>query len=298
MVVGALGISAIGFGLITASILAIAAVGFTMQFAITSILNLAYASVMTAASFVAYAVNAAGVNIWLCVPVGAAFGAVFSMLLNRLVYARFAKRGTSAVGLIIVSIGVGLIVQYVVVVIWSPNFVSYRLAQGATVRWGSFAFTGLQLALIAIAVVLMIGLHLLLTRTKLGRAMRATATNASLARDCGIATERIIDLAWLISGALCGIAGVVFAMNIVSFTPASEQAFLVVVIAAAVVGGIGKPYGAMLGALIIGLATEEAALVVNPAYKDEIAFLLLAIVLLVRPQGILSGAVTKEEVAA
>jgi branched-chain amino acid transport system permease protein/neutral amino acid transport system permease protein len=87
-------------------------------------------------------------------------------------------------------------------------------------------------------------------------------------------------------------------MSIISFTPASEQGFLVVIIAAAVVGGIGKPTGAMLGALVLGVATELAALVIDPAYKDVVAFALLAVVLLVRPGGILSGLNTKEEVVA
>lgn len=291
-------ISSIGFGLISAAILAIASVGFTMQFGITSILNLAYADVMTAAAFVAYSLNKAGLDIWVCAGAGALLGAVFSMLLNRLVYARFAQRGTSAVGLVIVSIGIGLIVQYLVVIVWSPNFVSYRLSQGSTVQLGSLVFTTLQLTMIGIAVLTMFAIHLLLAYTKLGRAMRATAVNASLARDCGIATNRIVDLAWLISGAMCGLAGVIFAMSIISFTPSSEQGFLVVVIAAAVVGGIGKAYGAMLGALVLGLATELAALVINPAYKDVVAFLLLAIVLLIRPRGILSGLATREEVVA
>ncbi len=291
-------ISSIGFGLIAAAILAIASVGFTMQFGITSILNLAYAAVMTASAFVAYSLNKAGLDIWLCAAGAAIFGAVFSMLLNRLVYARFAHRGTAAVGLVIVSIGIGLIIQYVVVIIWSPNFVSYRLSQGATLQVGSLVFTVLQLTVIGIALVAMILIHVLLAYTKLGRAMRATAVNSSLARDCGIATDRIVDLAWLISGAMCGLAGVTFAMSIISFTPSSEQGFLVVVIAAAIVGGIGKPYGAMLGALVLGVATELAALVINPAYKDVVAFLLLAVVLLVRPQGILSGLATREEVVA
>ncbi len=291
-------IASIGFGLISASILAIASVGFTMQFGITSILNLAYADVMTASAFVAYALNRVGVDIWLCVPLAGLFGAVFSMLLNRVLYARFAQRGTSAVGLVIVSIGIGLIVEYLVVVIWSPNFVSYRLSQGSGLSLGPLVFTTLQLVVVAIAVVAMILIHSLLAYTKLGKAMRATAVNASLARDCGIATDRIVDLAWLISGALGGMAGVIFAMSIISFTPFSEQGFLVVIIAAAVVGGIGKPYGAMLGALVIGIATELAALLINPAYKDVVAFVLLAVVLLIRPSGILSGLATKEEVVA
>ncbi len=291
-------VASVGFGLLAAAILAIAAVGFTLQFGITSILNLAYADVMTASAFVAYALNRSGLDIWYCVVAACAFGAVFSMLLNRFIYAQFARRGTNAVGIIIVSIGIGLIVQYMVVVIWSPNFVTYRLAQGSTVQLGPVAYTSLQLVVIGIALAAMAAVHSLLSYTRLGKAMRATAVNASLARDCGIATDRIVDVAWLLSGALCGMAGVIFAMSIISFTPFSEQGFLVVIIAAAVVGGIGRPYGAMLGAVVIGVSTELGALVLNSAYKDVIAFLLLAVVLLIRPGGILTGFNTKEEVVA
>ena len=291
-------IASVGFGLISAAILAIASVGFTMQFGITSILNLAYADVMTASAFVAYELNRKGLDIWYCVVAGALFGAVFSMLLNRFIYARFAQRGATAVVIVIVSIGIGLIVQYMVVIIWSPNFVSYRLSQGSTIQLGSLVFTTLQLTVVGMAVGAMAVVHSLLSYTRLGKAMRATAVNPSLARDCGIATDRIVDIAWLISGALCGAAGVIFAMSIISFTPASEQGFLVVIIAAAVVGGIGKPTGAMLGALVLGVATELGALLIDPAYKDVVAFVLLAVVLLIRPGGILAGLNTKEEVVA
>ncbi|MEA2656826.1 MAG: branched-chain amino acid transport system permease protein [Chloroflexota bacterium] len=291
-------IPAIGFGLITASILAIASVGFTLQFSVTNILNLAYGDIMTASAFAAYIANQAGINIWICLVIAAIFGAVFSMLLNRFVYFQFVRRGTKLFGMIIVTIAMSLIIQNVLLAIFHPTFFSYVAAQGPTYNFGSMIFTASQLAIMGIAVVAMLGVHLLMTGTRLGKAMRATATNPSLARSCGIATDRVIDLAWLLSGALCGIAGVVLVLNTATFSESTGAGFLVPVIAAAVLGGIGHPYGAMLGALTIGIATEASASIISPSFKEVVAFLILILVLLVRPQGILSEIAAAKEVAA
>ena len=138
--------------------------------------------------------------------------------------------------------------------------------------------------------VLMLALHLLLTRTTLGKAMRATSSNRTLARSCGIATNRISDIAWFISGCLCGAAGVALAITTVSFDFSLGALFLIPMVAAAVLGGIGQPYGAMLGGMIIGISSEVAAAVSNPNYKDVVAFVILIIVLLVRPRGLFGAA--------
>jgi branched-chain amino acid transport system permease protein/neutral amino acid transport system permease protein len=291
-------IPAIGFGLITASILAIAAVGFTLQFSVTNILNLAYGDIMTACAFAAYIANHAGVNIWISLVIAALFGAVFSMVLNRFVYFQFVRRGTRLFGMIIVTIAVSLIIQNLLLAIFRPTFFSYQASPGPSYNFGGMIFTASQLAVIGIAVVAMLVVHLLMTRTRLGKAMRATATNPGLARSCGVATDRVIDAAWLLSGALCGIAGVAFVLNTATFTEVTGASFLVPIIAAAVLGGIGQPYGAMLGAVTIGLATEVSAALINPAYKGVVAFAILIVVLLVRPQGILSEVASAKEVAA
>ena len=291
-------IPAVGFGLITASILAIASVGFTLQFSVTNILNLAYGDIMTASAFAAYIANQAGVNIWICLIIAALFGAVFSMLLNRLVYMQFVRRGTRLFGMIIVTIAMSLIIQNVLLAIFRPTFFSYQTSQGPSYSIGSMTFTASQLAIMGIAVVAMLGVHLLITRTRLGKAMRATATNPALARSCGIATDQVIDLAWLVSGGLCGIAGIVLVLNTATFSESTGAAFLVPVIAAAVLGGIGHPYGAMLGALTIGIATEASASIISPSFKEVVAFLILIVVLLLRPQGILSDIAVAKEVAA
>src|SRR5260370_9351544 len=98
-----------------------------------------------------------------------------------------------------------------------------------------------QISVIAIAVVLMLGIHALLTYSRLGKAMRATAANPTLARNCGIPTQRVIDSVWLITGALCGLAGVVAALNDDSFAIANGSAFLITILAAAVLVAAAQP---------------------------------------------------------
>lgn len=291
-------VPAIGFGIVTASILAVAGVGFTLQFGVTNILNLAYGDIMTAAAFVAYLVTSAGLSVWLALVAGAVFGSVFSVLLNRCIYTPFVRRGTRLFGMIIVTIAVSLIVQNGLLAIFGANFFSLKMPRPTSVHIAGMAFTTVQLAIIAIAVVAMLLIHLLLRYTKLGKAMRATAADPDLARNCGIATDRVIDLAWAISGALCGLAGVILVMNVTAFTDTTGAQFLIPIVAVAVLGGIGQPYGAMLGALVIGITTEVAAAIFSPEYKDVVAFVILVIVLLARPQGILSEVATRKEVAA
>ena len=268
-----------------------------MQFGVTNILNLAYGDVMTASAFIAYLANRAGADLWVSLVVGACFGAVASVLLNRFLYYPFVRRGTKLFGMIVVTIAVALILQNSVLAIFGPHFFNLKTPSGRSVSVLSMVFTGPQLTIIGIAIAAMLAIHALLTYTKLGKAMRATAANPALARSCGIATDRVIDLAWLISGALCGLAGVVLVVNTSSFTASTGSSFLVPIVAAAILGGVGQPYGAMLGAVTIGLATEIAA-AFQPSYKDVVAFAILIVVLLLRPQGILSEVATAKEVTA
>ena len=142
-------VAAFGFGLVSMSIIAISAVGFTMQFGITNMINLAYGQVMIASAYAAYAVNNAGVSIWLSLPVGAIFGAVFSFLLNRLVYAPFQRKGTNLIGMVIISLAVSLVIANVLLPIVGYYSVSYHQNPGTTYHLGSIALTGEQLAIIA-----------------------------------------------------------------------------------------------------------------------------------------------------
>lgn len=282
-------IEAVGFGIAAGAVIALGAVGFTVQFGISNVLNITYGALMTLAAYLGYALLAVGLGIWAALVTAAIGIALASALFNRLLIAPLLRRGSGFVGVVIVTVSAGIIIQYCIVAIAGPDTVSYGQQGGSTVRGAGFVFTTTQLIIIAMTVVLMVVLHLLLTRTQLGQAMRATSANPVVARSCGIRTDRIIDLTWLISGALCGAAGVALAITTVTFDFTLGPTFLIYMIAAAVLGGIGQPYGAMLGGLVVGVGTQVAAAYSSPAYQDVYAFGLLILMLLIRPRGLFSA---------
>jgi len=280
--------AAFGFGLVTAAVLAIGAVGFTMQFGITNLINLAYGDVMITSAFVSYALNQHGVSIWIALLAGAAWGALLSFLLNRFLYGPFQRKGTSHIGLVIISLAAGIMTSNLLLALVGADNVSYVQSAGATFRLAGMILTTEQVVIIVIALVLMVVIHGLLTYTRLGKAMRATAANPTLARNCGIPTNRVIDVVWIMTGLMCGLAGTIAAMNSESFAVANGSGFLITILAAAVLGGAGQPYGAMIGAIVIGLVTEMSAAVLSPEYKAVIAFVILVTVMVLRPQGLLA----------
>jgi branched-subunit amino acid ABC-type transport system permease component len=281
--------ASVGFGLITSAVLAIAAVGFTLQFAVTDVLNLAFAAVMTFSAFVAYWINQAGVSIWLALLAAMVTGSLISVILNYLVYSPFQRRGSAPITLVIVSLGMALIIEFGTAAIVGGISVSYTMSQGSTLKLGGMVLTTVQLIIIAISVIVMAGVYGLLRYTKLGKAMRATAANRMLARSCGIRAGQVIAITWALTGALSGLAGTVFAIDVGSFSPTSTDIFLILILAAVFLGGPGNAYGAMLGALVIGLATEVSAEYIQADYKYVVAFVILLGMLAVRPTGLLGA---------
>jgi len=282
-------LASFGFGLVTAAVLAIAAVGFTMQFAVTDVLNLAYGAVMIASAFVAYALNQAGVTVWIGILAAAAAGSVGSVLLNQGIYTPFQRRGSAPITMVIVSLGMTLIIEFGVQAVAGGVAVSYTMEQGPTFRAGGLILSAVQLVIIGLSIVVMLATHALLRYTRLGKAMRATAANRTLARNCGIRAGQVITVTWAITGAMCGLAGTVFAIDLGSFDATSTDLFLILILAAVFLGGPGQPYGAMLGAVIIGIATEVSAAFIPADYKYVVAFLVLLIMLGVRPAGLLGA---------
>lgn len=283
-------VTSIGFGLVSAAVLALAAVGFTLQFAVTNVLNLAYGGVMVVSAYAAYELNNAGVSIWIASFAAIIAGALMSVFLNNVIYTPFQRKGASPITMVIVALGMTLILVFGTQALAGPTNVSYSLSQGQLVKVGSIELTVVQLGIIGLSVVVMVAVHALIRYTRLGKAMRATAANRNLARNCGIRTDRVVMLTWLITGALCGLAGLTFAVNSGTFGATSTDIFLVLILAAVFLGGPGEPYGAMLGALVIGLATEVSASIIISDYKDVIAFVILLAMLAVRPNGLLGRA--------
>jgi branched-chain amino acid transport system permease protein/neutral amino acid transport system permease protein len=211
------------------------------------------------------------------------------VVLNGVIYTPFQRRGATPTTMVIVSLGMTLIIEFGVAAVAGGVGVSYAMGNGPTFRAGGLNLTSVQLIVMGLAVVVMAGVHVLLRYTKLGKAMRATAANRTLARNCGIRTGRVIMATWAVTGALCGLAGTVFAIDAGSFDASSTDLFLVLILAAVFLGGPGQAYGAMLGALVIGLATEVSAVFIPADYKYVIAFVALLIMLGVRPTGLLGA---------
>jgi branched-chain amino acid transport system permease protein/neutral amino acid transport system permease protein len=247
---------------------------------------------MIACAFIALVVNHSGQSVWVGLVVGAVAGAVISLVINRYIYAPFQRRGTSEIGVVIVSLGVLLIIEFTVQALQGPNNASYTMTQGTTFAIGGLLLTTVQFVIIGLSVAFMIGLHLMLRYTRFGKAMRATAADRTLARNCGIRTDRVVTLACLLTGALCGVAGTVFAINAGSFGATSADLFLVLILAAVYLGGPGQPYGAMVGAVVIGVATEVSAVFITSDYKYAVAFIILLVILAVRPRGLFGAGAT------
>lgn len=293
-------VAAIGFGLVSAAVIALAAIGFTLQVGISGILNFAYGDIMIASSYAGYLARKAGAGIPLCIIAGAVVGSVLSVAGNRLIFKRFVRRGVSQFGMLIVCLWCGVVLQNVLQAAFGDHFFTYNFSEGGPVkalRGSGLLLNSTQLSIIGLALALIVLLYVFLERTQLGQAMRATSSNSSLARVSGINTSRVIDITWAISGALCGIAGVIFAITVGAFQSASGESFLVVMFAAAWLGGLGKPFGAALGALIVGMAQEVLAVYIQSDLKEIAALGILVIILIVRPEGLFGRVSSAQQVA-
>lgn len=288
-------VPAIGFGLASAAYIALAAVGFTLQAGVTNVFNFAYGDIMITAAFVAYAVNRVGGTLWELFIVGAVAGAVVSVALNTLIFRQFVRHGVNRFGMLIVTLWTGLILQNVLLAVFGPQFFSLQVSSGRLFTFfgrHGILLTGVQLISIglALAAVLVVAAGLRYTRT--GMAMRALATNPDLAQSSGVQVRRILNYTWVVSGIFCGLGGVVLALATGAFEQTTGEEFLVIIFAATVLGGVGRPVGAAVASLVLGVVMEVSALYIPPDLKELAAFALLVVVLIIRPGGLFS--LTKE----
>jgi branched-subunit amino acid ABC-type transport system permease component len=280
----------VGFGLVTASVLAIAAVGLSLQFGITNYVNFAYGDFMALGGFFAYVLNneVFRLNIWIALVLGSLAMGLLAVLINRLILGPFARRFSSGHYVLIVTFGLSLILLNVEYSIWGAQVRFFNMPIASALKIGPLLLTKNQLIVMAIAVGLMVAVHAMLKVTRLGKSMRAMSDNTTLAMTSGIDTKRITTITWFLSGSLAGAAGTVLGISEGNLTPASGELFLFVIFAAVIVGGVGSIYGAMAGAVLIGLATEISAAFINPSYKLDIAFVILIVTLLIRPSGLIA----------
>lgn len=211
------------------------------------------------------------------------------LAVDRLVYRPLRRRRADVVTFAMVSLGVAIALRSLLLMVWGPD-PRFYVTGVYPAREFPFGITLKpdDLFVLASAVVLMAASYLALFRTKLGKAMRAMADNPELALVSGINTEGIVAWTWVLGGALAALAGVLLALH-TQLRPDLGFTLILPVFAAAILGGIGNPLGALVGAMIVGIVQEVSVAFVAPGYKFAVAFLILILVLLLRPRGLFGG---------
>jgi branched-chain amino acid transport system permease protein len=199
------------------------------------------------------------------------------------------KRRATVLTLLIVSIGVAFVLRNGIALRFGSDFLDFQRPLQLPYALGPLVLTADQAATMAAAAVSVLGLHLFLQRTRTGRALRALGDDRDLALVSGVDVDRAVLVVWLLAAGLAAVAGAMLPLNDFAVSPSIGFTLLLTVFAAVILGGIGSPYGAMLGGLAIGLASELTAGLWRAEYKFAAAFAVLVLVLLVRPQGVLGG---------
>lgn len=271
-------------GLINGSILLLIALGLTLVFRISRFANVAHAQLVTFGAYTAFwASSTIRTGQAAALVFGAAATVAMGLLAYRLVYAPLSRR--APVTLVIASIGVGIFLQNLIIFIWGTDQHSYPIPAQRGLKFAGLTATRVELAILAAAVVLILLVHLLLQYSRLGKEMRAVADSADLARVVGIRPGRVVSWMWVIASVLAALAGAMVAMKTV-VDPYLGWNLLLSAFAAAVLGGIGNPYGAMVGAAIMGMAEELSTLVLPTSYKVAVALIAMIVTLLIRPSGL------------
>jgi branched-subunit amino acid ABC-type transport system permease component len=289
-------VQSIGFGIVTAAIVAIGAMGFTLQFGVTNILNISYGNILTVGAFAALIVENNHLGLAATIIVAPIAGAVVTFLLARTLFALFARRQAGAFELIMVALASSLIIEYSIDAAAQGQTFAFSFPTGKTVHPGPFVFTTESLALIGVAIVIYVLLLAALHMTRMGKALRALSIDPKLARACGVPMRRILNLTWLVSGALAGLAGLIYVTNSLTVSADAGLDFLVLVIAAALLGGAGSMTGAVIASLVVGIATEVVAAIGGSYYSQAAGLGILAVVLLVRSSSRTVAGVTRDEV--
>ncbi len=292
-------------GLIVGSIIGLGAMGLTLTYGILRFANFAHADLMTLGMYLAFFVvvdlGLAGAEIgplsfgWGMIP-AALFAiagvALFAVASDRIVFRRLRDRGSGFLTLAIASLGVGIMLRAAIQIIWGPS--QRRYTTGIHEAWtilGDVRIKPDQLLIIALTAASAALLYLLLYRTRLGTAMRATSDNPQLAEASGIDTERIRQATWAIAGALIAVAGIMLALQSQLRFNAGFEFMLLPMFAAVIVGGIGNPWGALAGGLLVGISQEVSTEWIDTGFKPAIPFAILIATLIVRPRGLFGSSI-------
>ncbi len=284
-------------GLFIGSIYALFAIGFTLVFGILDRLNLAHPAVFAASAFIGIELVATGgLSIWLALPAVFVLGGLLGLVVERVAFRPLKGRADAHFAGLISSIALGGML--IALLQWRYGAGTRRFPVDAfpDTRFTLLGaqVTLLQVAILVISVLLMVGLTLLVARSRLGRAMRAIAENPTAARVLGIDVDRVTATTFAISSALGAVAGALFAMNVNSAQLDMGSSIELKGLAVIIVGGMGSLPGALVGGLALGLAEVFAVQYVGSSWRDLIAFGLLFTILLVRPQGLFGARRVRE----
>lgn len=284
-------------GLTIGSVYALGAVGISMIFGILRFAHFAHGDLMTLGGYgVLTAVWLLPFHPFVLLPFGIAFAIALALTVDKVFYQPLRRLPT--IYTVISSFGVALIFRALAQLFWSSGNQTFIPGiRPPLVVFDTFRIATLHAQVICITLAIAVALHLFLTRSQLGRSMRAMADEPDLAEVAGLDTDRIVRWTWIIGAALAATAGVFAGMD-TSMHPNLGWNLLLPMFAAAVLGGIGKPMGAIAGGLIIGVAEELATYpwigvepFISPSYKSAVAFGIMVLLLIFRPQGLFRGRV-------
>jgi len=275
------------YGVVLGSILTLGAIGVSLIYGILRFAHFAHGDLMALGAYFAFSlVVGLGFPVWASAPFAIVAAALVAIVIDQTVYRHLRK--SPPIILLISSFGIAIALRSVIQLIWGPRNQVY--VKGIQMPWhvGDLVVKPDHVWIVGGAVVLVIALHLFLTRTKTGKAMRAMSDNMDLALVSGIPAERVIMATWAVGGGLAAVAGIFLGMD-TRLHPVMGWSVMLPIFAAAILGGIGRPYGAIAGGMVIGLAMELSTMVIDPTYKPAVAFALMVLMLIVRPQGLFKG---------
>lgn len=276
-------------GIVLGSIYALGAVGITLVFAILRYAHLAHGDLATLGAFLALAVvTGLGIPPLAALPIAILATAAVAVGIDKAFYEHLRER--PKIVTVMASLGVALMVRSVVQVVWGVDSESYVRGIVRPENYFGLRIKDREIYTVLFMLVLVGVLQLFLMRSKWGKAMRAMSDNPDLALLSGIDNRKVIILTWVIAGGLCAAAGVFLGIN-TELKSMMGWHMLLPMFAAAILGGVGRVEGAVLGGLIVGLVEELSVLVLPSEYKAAMAFAILLFMLLVRPTGLLRGKV-------
>lgn len=277
-------------GLALGSVYALGAVGLTLVYGILKLVNFAHGEFLTFGAYMAFLVNVTwGLPLVFGILFAVAATALIGVLFERGMWAPMRSRGAGMLQLLIMSIGLALVIRNVIQWFWGTEVRTLDVNVTDVVTFAGLRIGRTQLIVVAIGFAVLIAIGLLLRYTLLGKRMRALSDNLALAETSGIDTSRVILYTWLFAGGFAGLAGVL-AGAVTNVKPLLGFELLLPIFAAVILGGIGDAFGALAGGIVLGVVIEWSTLLVAARWKIAIGFVILILVLIVRPQGIFGRA--------